>query len=67
MWRAAEWHMKDQNIPFEGVALEDIIPVLSERAKTLKELAAQSRYFYQEFTTYERQRQKLPAGSYCIA
>lgn len=49
-----EWHMKEQGIPFEnGVALEEIIPVLGERAKTLKELASQSRYFYQDFDSYD--------------
>lgn len=49
-----EWHMNDQGIDYQnGVALEEIIPVLGERAKTLKELAASSRYFYQEFEAYD--------------
>ena len=49
-----EWHMNDQGInTANGPALEAIIPVLSERAKTLKELAAASRYFYQEFDAYD--------------
>ncbi|VEI44186.1 glutamyl-tRNA ligase [Actinobacillus equuli] len=48
------WHMNDQAIDTSnGPALEEIIPVLSERAKTLKELAAASRYFYQEFDGYD--------------
>ena len=48
------WHMNDQNIDTaNGPTLEEIIPVLSERAKTLKELASQSRYFYQEFDSYD--------------
>ena len=41
-----------------GPALEAIIPVLSERAKTLKELAASSRYFYQEFEAYDEKLQR---------
>lgn len=49
-----EWHMNAQGIDFsQGPALAEIIPVLSERAKTLKELASQSRYFYQEFDSYD--------------
>ena len=49
-----EWHMADQSInTANGPALTEIIPVLSERAKTLKELAAASRYFYEEFETYD--------------
>ncbi len=49
-----EWHMRDQGIDTtDGPALAAIIPVLSERAKTLKELASQSRYFYQEFDSYD--------------
>ena len=49
-----EWHMAEQGInTANGPALAEIIPVLSERAKTLKELAATSRYFYEEFETYD--------------
>lgn len=49
-----EWHMQNQGINYQnGVALEEIIPVLGERAKTLKELAANSRYFYEEFEAYD--------------
>ncbi len=49
-----EWHMVEQGInTANGPALAEIIPVLSERAKTLKELAATSRYFYEEFETYD--------------
>ncbi|WP_150539291.1 glutamate--tRNA ligase [Actinobacillus vicugnae] len=48
------WHINDQGInTANGPALTEIIPVLSERAKTLKELAAASRYFYQEFDNYD--------------
>ncbi|MCK3655491.1 glutamate--tRNA ligase [Pasteurellaceae bacterium Macca] len=49
-----EWHMQQQGIDYHnGAPLAEIIPVLGERAKTLKELAAQSRYFYEEFEHYE--------------
>ena len=49
-----QWHIDAQGIDTKnGPALEAIIPVLSERAKTLKELAASSRYFYQEFEAYD--------------
>ncbi|QIW16571.1 glutamate--tRNA ligase [Pasteurellaceae bacterium RH1A] len=49
-----QWHMDNQGIDTaNGPALADIIPVLSERAKTLKELAASSRYFYEEFEAYD--------------
>ncbi|MDO6525073.1 glutamate--tRNA ligase [Motilimonas sp. 1_MG-2023] len=49
-----EWHMQDQGIDVaNGPALSDIVPALSERAKTLKELAASSRYFYEDFSEFE--------------
>ncbi|AKO44926.1 glutamate--tRNA ligase [[Haemophilus] ducreyi] len=49
-----EWHMHDQAIDIaNGPTLTELIPVLSERAKTLKELATASHYFYQEFDAYD--------------
>ncbi|QSX32561.1 glutamate--tRNA ligase [Shewanella avicenniae] len=49
-----EWHMKDQNIDTSnGPALKDVVTALAERAKTLKELAASSRYFYEDFEEFE--------------
>lgn len=48
------WHMQAQGIDYQnGPALAEIIPVLSERCKTLKEMAATSGYFYQEFDHYD--------------
>ncbi len=38
----------------QGPALTDIIPALAERAKTLRELAESSRYFYQDITYDEK-------------
>ncbi|QIM67156.1 glutamate--tRNA ligase [Mannheimia granulomatis] len=49
-----EWHMNQQGIDFsKGPALAEIIPVLGERCKTLKEIAEASAYFYQDFESYE--------------
>ncbi|WP_282111299.1 glutamate--tRNA ligase [Shewanella algicola] len=54
-----QWHMDDQNIDISnGPALADIVTALSERAKTLKELAASSRYFYEDFTEFDAAQAK---------
>ncbi|WP_417761029.1 glutamate--tRNA ligase [Shewanella sp.] len=48
------WHMKDQNIDTSnGPVLKEVVSALAERAKTLKELAAASRYFYEDFTEFD--------------
>lgn len=48
------WHMEDQNIDTsEGPALSEVVTALSERAKTLKELAASSRYFYEDYSEFD--------------
>ncbi|WP_394129801.1 glutamate--tRNA ligase [Shewanella maritima] len=48
------WHMQEQNIDTNnGPALADVVSALSERAKTLKELAASSRYFYEDFAEFD--------------
>ncbi|MFO6425235.1 glutamate--tRNA ligase [Motilimonas sp. KMU-193] len=48
------WHMQDQGIDVSnGPALTEIIPALADRAKTLKELAASSRYFYEDFSEFD--------------
>ncbi|HLB57427.1 MAG TPA: glutamate--tRNA ligase, partial [Gammaproteobacteria bacterium] len=42
------WHMQKLNIDFaRGPALIDIVKAQSERAKTLREMAEKSRYFYE--------------------
>ena len=44
------WHFSDQGINTEaGPALEDIVTVQAERVKTLKEMAAQSRIFFEGY------------------
>ena len=54
-----QWHMDDQKIDTSnGPALADIVTALSERAKTLKELAASSRYFYEDFTDFDEAQAK---------
>lgn len=47
------WHMQQLNIDYHnGPALTEIVVAQSERAKTLKEMAEKSRYFYQDSVTY---------------
>ncbi|WP_022943200.1 glutamate--tRNA ligase [Psychromonas hadalis] len=49
-----QWHMDNQNIDIsKGPALTEIIGALSERAKTLVELASSSRYFYEEYEAFD--------------
>ncbi|WP_417349216.1 glutamate--tRNA ligase [Ferrimonas sp.] len=49
-----QWHMQDQQINLEnGPALEQLITVMAERCQTLKELAASSRYFYEDFEEFD--------------
>lgn len=48
------WHMADQNINTDnGPALTEIVKVQADRVKTLKEMAAISTYFYQDFTEFD--------------
>ena len=49
-----EWHYKDQGIDTSnGPALTEIVTMLAERCKTLKEMAGSSRYFFEEFETFD--------------
>ncbi|ADN76773.1 glutamyl-tRNA synthetase [Ferrimonas balearica DSM 9799] len=49
-----KWHFEDQGIDMtNGPALTDLIPVMAERCQTLKELAASSRYFYEDFAEFD--------------
>ncbi|MBV7314866.1 glutamate--tRNA ligase [Shewanella sp. NIFS-20-20] len=48
------WHMNDQQIDMsQGPELTAVVSALSERAKTLKELAQSSRYFYEDFEQFD--------------
>lgn len=50
-----EWHLKERGIAYQnsGVNLAEVVTVLGERCKTLKEMAATSGYFFQEFDAYD--------------
>lgn len=44
------WHFEDQGIDAStGPALEDVVSVQAERVKTLKEMAVQSRWFFEGY------------------
>lgn len=48
------WHMHDQGIDVsKGPHLEQLIGLQADRVKTLKEMAATSRYFYESFTEFD--------------
>jgi len=48
------WHYKDQGIDTSnGPALTEIVTMLAERCKTLKEMASASRYFFEEFESFD--------------
>ena len=52
--KALEWHLRQQNISWqEGPSLEALFDVQKERTKTLKDLAAESRFFYEDFEAYD--------------
>ena len=49
-----QWHFTDQAIDVsKGPALEKLIPLMADRVKTLKEMASQSRYFYEDFEQFD--------------
>ncbi|SFR41874.1 glutamyl-tRNA synthetase [Pseudidiomarina maritima] len=49
-----QWHFSDQAIDVsKGPALEKLIPLMADRVKTLKEMAEQSRYFYEEYEAFD--------------
>jgi len=48
------WHFSDQGISTDnGPALEDVVAVQAERVKTLREMAAQSRVFFEAYETLD--------------
>ena len=48
------WHYKDQGIDTSnGPALTEIVTMLAERCKTLKEMASANRYFFEEFESFD--------------
>ncbi|WP_368872249.1 glutamate--tRNA ligase [Proteus terrae] len=49
-----DWHIKQQNIDTSnGPSLVELIKLLGERCKTLKEMAENCHYFYVDFDTFE--------------
>jgi len=54
-----QWHLDNQGINTEGgPTVETVVVALRERSKTLKEMAAASRYFYQDFESYDEKAAK---------
>lgn len=48
------WHMQDQGIDTgHGPALADVVSLYAERCHTLKEMAEQSRYLFEDFSEFE--------------
>ncbi|MFK5894257.1 MAG: glutamate--tRNA ligase [Pseudomonadota bacterium] len=53
------YHMQKQGIDTQnGPALEKIVSALSERSKTLLEMALSSRYFYEDFESFDEKAAK---------
>ncbi len=54
-----QWHLDDQSLDTSsGPKLNDVIEAHRDRAKTLKELAASIRYYYEEFSEYDENAAK---------
>ncbi|MEE2024787.1 MULTISPECIES: glutamate--tRNA ligase [Alkalimonas] len=48
------WHLNDQQLDTsKGPAITEVIKVQADRVKTLKELVQVSRYFYEDFRSFE--------------
>ncbi|MDX3774448.1 glutamate--tRNA ligase [Chromatiaceae bacterium AAb-1] len=49
-----QWHIEQQQLDVtNGPALTELVKVQAERVKTLKELVEVSRYFYEDFTSFD--------------
>lgn len=49
-----QWHIEQENIDTRtGPELAQLVTLLGERCKTLKEMAASCRYFYEEFDEFD--------------
>lgn len=52
--RQLAWHLEDQKLDISnGPAITDVIDAHRERAKTLKDLAAGIRYYYEDFESFD--------------
>lgn len=55
----ALWHVEQQALDLsQGPAFEDVIDAQRERAKTLVDLVSSSRYFYEDFDSYDEKAAK---------
>ncbi len=53
------WHLENQQLDTtQGPELSDVIEAHRDRAKTLKELAASIRYYYQDFSEFDEKATK---------
>ncbi|WP_437891588.1 glutamate--tRNA ligase [Phytobacter sp. V91] len=49
-----QWHIEQENIDTRtGPELAELVKLLGERCKTLKEMAASCRYFYEDFAEFD--------------
>ncbi|POT59947.1 glutamate--tRNA ligase [Citrobacter amalonaticus] len=49
-----QWHIEQENIDTRnGPQLAELVKLLGERCKTLKEMAQSCRYFYEDFTEFD--------------
>ena len=49
-----QWHIEQENIDTRnGPELAELVKLLGERCKTLKEMAQSCRYFYEDFTEFD--------------
>ncbi len=53
------WHFEQLGLdPDRGPALSEVVACQAERSKTLREMAENSRFFYEDFTDYEEKAAK---------
>lgn len=49
-----QWHIEQENIDTRnGPQLAELVKLLGERCKTLKEMAQSCRYFYEDFAEFD--------------
>uniref|UniRef100_UPI001BD58068 glutamate--tRNA ligase n=1 Tax=Escherichia coli TaxID=562 RepID=UPI001BD58068 len=54
-----QWHIEQENIDTRnGPQLADLVKLLGERCKTLKEMAQSCRYFYEDFAEFDADASK---------
>lgn len=56
-----QWHIEQENIDTRnGPQLAELVKLLGERCKTLKEMAQSCRYFYEDFSEFDADVAKTP-------